>query len=304
MKIIKQFLLPTILFSLSLNTFAQKDGKTNIDKLCGCFEVGFKYAETFSPDKNYKFHDREVISDVTELAIPIINTTTKVVIQHLLVINDTTIVKHWREDWTYENPEIWIFKGNGIWEKKKISSSEVKGKWTQTVWEVSDAPRYQGVSIWQNVNGHIIWENTTDAPLPRREYSRRSDYNILERTNRLVLLQNGYNHVQDNIKIARTSSGDSIRAEEKGLNSYRYLPLTKCDPANKYWNDYSAFWLRVEAFWEKYTKEHSTIQLVESLGKGKSLNNRLFKLSEQWKSGTIKDDLDKTISDLVSEHLK
>jgi hypothetical protein len=46
-------------------------GRANVDKLCGCFDVEFKYAETFSPDKNYKFHDREEISGGTELILPV-----------------------------------------------------------------------------------------------------------------------------------------------------------------------------------------------------------------------------------------
>lgn len=287
-----------------VSVLAQKDGKKNIDKLCGCFDVSFKYVETFSPNKNYKFPDRESITDVTELAIPIVNTEKKIVIQHLLVIDDTTIVKHWREDWNYENPTIWIFKGDGIWEKTTVPSTSVKGKWTQTVWEVSDAPRYQGISIWQEVNGHTIWENTTNAPLPRREYTVRSDYNILQRTNRLVLLSNGYNHVQDNSKVKHVAAGDTVRAEEKGLNSYVLLPASKCSPAVNYWKNYSEFWIKVESVWEKYMNEHSQVKLVESLGKGKSLNSQLFRLSEEWKKGQLPGNIDPILNNTILEHLK
>ncbi|PZP51427.1 MAG: hypothetical protein DI598_03245 [Pseudopedobacter saltans] len=289
---------------LVASTWAQKDGKKNIDKLCGCFDVSFKYAETFSPNKDYKFHDRESITNVTELALPIVNTAKKVVIQHLLVIDDTTIVKHWREDWTYEDPTIWIFKGDGLWEKTTVPAANVKGKWTQTVWEVSDAPRYQGASVWQDVNSHTIWENTTDAPLPRREYTTRSDYNILQRTNRLVLLPNGYNHVQDNVKISRTATGDSIRAEEKGLNGYILQPESKCQPGVKYWKDYSPFWVKVESVWEKYMNEHTQVKLVESLGKGKTLNSQLFRLAEEWKKGKVSGNIDEVIGTTILEHLK
>jgi len=35
--------------------------KATIAKICGCFEVSLKYAETFSPNADYKFHDREKI---------------------------------------------------------------------------------------------------------------------------------------------------------------------------------------------------------------------------------------------------
>ncbi|MFT4202815.1 MAG: hypothetical protein QM610_02780 [Chitinophagaceae bacterium] len=301
MKKIAAFLISAC---ITASANAQKDGKKNIDRLCGCYDVTFQYAETFSPDKNYKFHDREKITNATELAYPIVNTPKKVVIQHLLVIDDSTIVKHWREDWTYEDPTLWVFKGDAVWEKTTVPTANVKGKWTQTVWEVSDAPRYQGASTWQEVNGHTIWENTTDAPLPRREYTTRDDYNVLNRTNRLVLLPNGYNHVQDNVKISRTAAGDSVRAEEKGLNDYVKLPESNCAPAVKYWKDYGAFWVKVEAVWEQYLNEHSQVKLVESLGKGKSLNNQLFKLSEEWKEGKLKGNVDEVLTTTILEHLK
>jgi hypothetical protein len=79
----------------------QQEGRKNIEKLCGCFDIEFKYAETFSPDPSYKFHDREETSAL-ELARPILNTDKKVTIQHLLVLRDTFVIKHWREDWVYE----------------------------------------------------------------------------------------------------------------------------------------------------------------------------------------------------------
>src|ERR1700749_4239525 len=71
--------------------------RQNIDKLCGCFEVEFKYAETFSPDPNYKFHDRDEISGGTERTFPVEVSDKKIVMQHLLVISDSMIIKHWRE---------------------------------------------------------------------------------------------------------------------------------------------------------------------------------------------------------------
>ncbi|MEK7227039.1 MAG: DUF6607 family protein, partial [Bacteroidota bacterium] len=177
--------LVTVL-ALSLSVMAQKpEDKKAIDKLCGCFEVNFKYAETFSPDPNYKYHDREETGGTAELALPIEISDKKIVIQHLLVVGVNTVVKHWREEWSYENPVIWKYKGDRTWVKETVPVEQVKGKWTQTVWEVADEPRYQGFSQFVNLDGKIIWQNTTDAPLPRREYSVRNDYNILKRTNRL-----------------------------------------------------------------------------------------------------------------------
>ena len=75
--------------------------KTAVNKLCGCFQVDFKYAETFSPDPGYKYHDREETGGTAELALPIEISDKKIVIQHLLVVGANTVVKHWREEWTY-----------------------------------------------------------------------------------------------------------------------------------------------------------------------------------------------------------
>ena len=42
------------ILSLAANiAVAQTDGKKNIEKLCGCYDVKFTYAETFAPDSNY-----------------------------------------------------------------------------------------------------------------------------------------------------------------------------------------------------------------------------------------------------------
>ncbi|MBC7873685.1 MAG: hypothetical protein H7Y01_06805 [Ferruginibacter sp.] len=210
-------------------------GKQNVEKLCGCFEVEFKYAETFSPNPAYKFHEREEISGGTELIFPVEVGDKKIVMQHLLVITDSTIIKHWREDWTYENLVIWKYKGNKVWVKEQLTAEQVRGKWTQSVWEVSDAPRYQGASEWINTDGKTFWQNTADAPLPRREYTIRYDYNILKRTNRIILTNDGWVHEQDNQKIIRDKATEKLLAEEKGINSYKKVEDSKCSAAKVYW---------------------------------------------------------------------
>src|SRR5690606_29547271 len=141
----------------------------------------------------------------------------KMALQHLLVIRDTMVIKHWREEWVYQSPVLHEFQGNKVWKRKTLPTADVAGTWTQTVWEVNDEPRYQGVSRWITNDGKTYWESTADAPLPRREYSVRNDYNILRRHNRIVLTPGGYQHEQDNDKIIRAEDGsDQLLAQEKG----------------------------------------------------------------------------------------
>lgn len=270
---------------MTLSVQAQKD-KKNIDKLCGCFEVEFKYAETFSPDPNYKYHERDETSGGLELVLPVEISDKKIVMQHLLVINDSVIVKHWREDWTYENPVIWKYKGDKVWEKGALKAEDVKGKWTQTVWEVSDAPRYQGAAEWLSVDGKTVWQSTADAPLPRREYSIRKDYNVLKRTNRLVITDSGYVHEQDNQKIIRDGSTDKLLVEEKGLNTYKRVADNECAAAKRYWEKNKEYWSKVRKTWEDYTATHSTVELKTQVG-GKALHDYLFDLAKQYNAGKI-----------------
>ena len=279
-----------------------QEGKKNIENLCGCFEVQFKYAETFSPDEDYKFHNRENLAAGAELVVPIETSDKKIVLQHLLVISDTMVVKHWREDWTYENPELLIYRGDKKWEKTTLKPEQVKGKWTQTVWEVSEAPRYQGVSEWIKTDGKIIWENTADAPLPRREYSVRSDYNLLKRGNRIIINKEGWIHDQDNQKIIRENGTDKLLVEEKGINSYKKIDDKKCAAGLAYWQKNKLYWSKVKAVWEQYMAKHNSITLKDKVD-GKQLHDYLFAQAKDFASGKIKaSEIDASIKSSVEKY--
>ncbi len=70
MQLKRIWVLTTLLLTVLVCNAQLQVGKKNIEKLCGCFDVEFKYAETFSPDNTYKFHERENLHG-TELVLPI-----------------------------------------------------------------------------------------------------------------------------------------------------------------------------------------------------------------------------------------
>lgn len=280
-----------------------KEGKKNIENLCGCYQVEFKYAETFSPDAAYKFHDREKINGGLELIIPIENTDRKIVLQHLLVVNDKVIVKHWREDWVYEPTDILKYEADYTWKKEKLNNADVKGKWLQTVWEVSEAPRYQGYGEWLNIEGEQVWQNTTDAPLPRREYSVRNDYNILNRTNRIRITKEGWIHEQDNRKIIRNNGNDQLLAEEKGWNTYVKVDDSKCAAALNYWKNTSEYWSAVKQVWNNFINDRSVVKINAQVN-GRDLHAPLFGLANEFASGTLpKENLVKAVSNIMKPYL-
>lgn len=278
--------------------------KQTINKLCGCFAVEFKYAETFSPDTGYKYHERDETNAGLELALPIEISDRKIVIQHLLVITDSMIVKHWREEWTYENPVIWKYKGDKTWIKEILSSEQVKGKWTQTVWEVSDEPRYQGYSQFVDLEDKIIWQSTTDAPLPRREYSVRSDYNILRRTNRLNITDSGYIHEQDNEKIIRKSGQDKLLTQEKGINSYKRLDEKQCAAAKYYWEQNKMYWEKVRKIWADYIDSLTSLSLKAEVD-GKMLHEYLIDIAKDYAEKRIAEtDIDNRVKAIIAKFIK
>jgi hypothetical protein len=284
-KMIKRISSLAILVSAISVATAQTPNK-NINNLCGCFNVAFKYAETFSPDTGYKFHERETINGGLELVFPVEASDKKIVLQHLLVITDKVIIKHWREDWTFENPLIWNYTGNKIWKKEIQKSEAVKGKWTQAVWEVSDEPRYQGTSEWLHANGQKYWLNTTDAPLPRREYSVRSDYNLLNRTNRIIINDSGYRHEQDNRKIIKANGVEKLLVEEKGLNTYVRISEETCNAAKIWWEKNKFYWEKVRTIWEEKIANISTIKM-ETKVKDKVLHEYLMAQAKEYAEGKI-----------------
>ncbi len=278
-------------------TIAQP-GKENIEKLCGCFSVNFQYAETFAMSDDYKYQEREDMNAI-EWVMPIMDTEGKMALQHLLVINDSMIVKHWREEWVYESPEILEFQGDRVWTRKTLSADEVKGSWTQTIWEVNDEPRYQGIGRWIQNDGKTYWESTADAPLPRREYTHRSDYNILRRQNRILISENGYVHEQDNHKIQRTNGKDQLLVQEKGFNTYYKVDEEECAPAVKYWKENKLFWTLVRQEWDQRLKDLNRVKVNEKVD-DKILGEHFTALFKEWKATKMKEkELNRRIREVI-----
>ncbi len=254
----KKIILSTLLIICALTNAQTKKEKdqNEIKKMCGCYEVTFNFAETFnySSDSLYK-PSKSKIEKAMEWVQLVEDSENKISMQHLLQVGGgkrSYIVKHWRQDWLYENKDFYMFNGNNNWKYIKKDEDEVKGQWTQKVFQVDDSPRYEGSATWAYIDGKSYWENTTTAPLPRREYTKRSDYNITMRRNRHENIENGWIHDQDNDKIIRENGkNDVILAKEKGFNTYVKVADNKCKPAQDWWNTNNEKWKLVRNKWDE-----------------------------------------------------
>ncbi|WP_422361435.1 DUF6607 family protein [Reichenbachiella sp.] len=271
-----------LLFLSTAIAYGQKQKKQDIEAIkamCGCYDIRFNFAETFAPDKDYEFH-KNYTSGALEYVFPVSETKDKVVLQHLLVIGDTMIIKHWRQDWIYENTNFYAFDKENTWKYMSKSPSEVKGQWTQKVYQVDDSPRYEGTATWVHVDGKHYWESKADAPLPRREFSKRKDYNVMTRTNRQEITDYGWVHEQDNNKIIRSDKGDVLLAQEKGWNTYAKTDDSKCEVAKKWWDKNQAYWADVRLVWDELFAQKKTVAINMKVD-DKIMFQRLFALEKE-----------------------
>lgn len=281
-------------FSLAQNPI--KEDITAIKSMCGCYEVEFNFAETFqnnpaegyvpSPTKkDYGLEWIELVEDQPK----------KLVLQHILIVNDSTLVKHWRQDWEYENTSLYEFYNDKTWKFRTLPKKEVKGQWTQKVFQVDDSPRYEGSATWVHLDGRHYWENNTDAPLPRREHTIRKDYTVLNRTNVHEITKEGWTHDQDNVKILRDENGnDKVIAKEKGTDYYKKVADSKCIAAQKYWKENAALWKNVRSKWQSIFDRKKDLTLESRVNK-KPLYSHLFEL----KADASKAETDKIIDSFI-----
>ncbi|HEY0297994.1 MAG TPA: DUF6607 family protein [Arachidicoccus sp.] len=301
---VKKIIFAAFVASIALPVFAQtKPEKKAIKDLCGCFAVRFNYAETFTGDTIHKkFAHPLDTNSVFEYEYPIEQSPKKVVIQHILIVPGYAVIKHWREDWEYEKKVLWKYDKDKVWTKIALNPSSVKGQWMQSVWEVDDAPRYQGSSEWIKTDRRLMWINTADAPLPRREYTTRHDYNVMNRESRFAVSDSGYLYEEDNKKIIRKDGApDSLLAQEKGYNQYVHVPQSNCEKALAFWTKEKAdFWKDVRANWEEKMNIGTEIKLKTKVN-GKFLYEALDDVETKHLTG---GDRKKAINDLINQYIE
>ena len=248
-----------------------------IKEMCGCFEIDFKFSETFQyvNDSNYS-KSKNYNAKALEYAKLIKDEKDHISIQHLLVMGDY-IIKHWRQDWVFQNKDLLKYDGNNNWKYISKTKQDVKGQWTQKVFQVDDSPRYEGSATWVHADGKSYWENSSYAPLPRREYTKRNDYNIMIRGNRHEITKDGWVHDQDNFKVVKDSESDSevIIASEKGINTYTRVDVSNCKEAIKWWDENNEKWLLVLEKWNSIYSKKDDISLRQSV-ENKPLFSFLF----------------------------
>ena len=225
--------------------------------MAGAFRVQFTFRETvpLSPD----YEPREAYeTDAVELVTVVEDRGDFISLQHVLLVGAEgprpVVVKHWRQDWTYEDGDLLEFAGEDRWVRRRLDAATVQGTWSQAVYQTTDAPRYESIGRWTHDAGRSAWESDeTWRPLPRREHTTRDDYHVLVSRNRHVITPEGWVHEQDSRKLVLDAAGrpDRHLVHETGLNRYERCDPALLAPAAAYWEEHAAAWSDVRDAWAR-----------------------------------------------------
>ena len=146
---------------------------------------------------------------------------------------------------------------------------------------MSDAPRYCGTGKWNHKYGVSTWTSDRSwRPLPRREYTQRSDYNAINAENRHTVTPNGWTHEQDNTKTIRDGQQTAeILVREFGFNDYRNIEQFDFTPATDYWARTSAYWARVRDAWASRLRKGNSL-VIETDVSGMPIIEATFEQAE------------------------
>lgn len=285
--------LPLPEIAAAPNAFARD--RAAILSLAGDYRVSFHFMESLGFAADYK-PTRPYHSWATEHVRVIEDTGKFISLQHTLVMffknpdgteSAPMLQKHWRQDWTYGDTDLHTFRGDDTWARRRVPSAEAAGAWSQAVFGVDDAPRYEALGRWEHRGNLSTWtgENAW-RPLPRREHTTRTDYDVMEGSHRIVLTPTGWLHEQFNWKrvAGEKSPTASYVGEEIGLDRYERITAPSLVAADENWKKTGPYWAIVRRIWAETFAKHERFTLRDLVA-GKPLFESHFDYAEKLAEG-------------------
>lgn len=262
--------------------------------MAGDYKVTFDFEETVSFQPGYKVKE-SYTTGAQEIVRVIEDKPGFISLQHILLVGgeDKFPIKHWRQDWVYEPAQTLDFVGFNRWETRKLSASARSGKWAQFVYQVDDGPRYSGVGEWRHEQGVSSWTSEPSLrPLPRRDMTKRDDYDAILAVNRHALTPSGWVHEQDNTKLILRDNKQLALAREVGVNTYIATDDINSEVAETYWESTKLYWAAVRDYWLALSDNNSGFSLTMQ-GEPVALYTPLLDFASKVKSGEMPIDVAK-----------
>ncbi len=276
---------------------ARERDRRAIIAMAGDYRTTFDFIETigltpgYSPPPPYR-------SWGTERVYVVADEPGFISLQHILVtrirqdggsLSAPFVVKHWRQDWQYEDRDLYTFVGPGRWAYERLDKEQAGGRWTQTVYQVDDTPRYEARGAWVHEGNHSTWQSERRRrPLPRREFSVRDDYQALLGNHRITVTPTGWVQEEDALKLVLDDDHQPVEARpylarEAGLSRYERIRDYDFAPGDAYWERTGPFWSAVREYWSGAYAQRRDFTLEKSLD-GKPLFMHFFELAEAYAS--------------------
>ena len=213
-------------------------------------------------------------------------------LQHMLVSEGAdkkpVIVKHWRQDWTYEPAKVVVYESSGRWTLKPVPADKRQGAWSQTVWQTDDSPRYGGVGKWVYDHGVARWQSDeTLRPLARRDAIRHPVYTWYVGVNRHALTPTGWVHEQDNAKLGLKDGKPVTYVHEVVLNTYAKSSGFTVKAADDYWAKTKSYWADVRLAWERQIAADGGVTVTEEADNGSVTGPKLMGLADDIAEGKV-----------------
>jgi hypothetical protein len=163
------------------------------------------------------------------------------------------------------------------------------GRWSQTVWQTDDSPRYGGWGQWTEEGGVRRWRsNWTWRPLARRDAVRHPQYDRYLGINRHSPSPAGWIHWQDNIKMGLVDGKVVPFVQESVLNTYARDTGFDVKAADDYWAATKDYWAAVRGQWEVAIARAKGVKVAEVAETGSASGERLMGFAEDIEAGKLK----------------
>jgi len=236
-------------------------GLAAIHSMTGCYLVDYSYVEVESLKPGYtrdpRVYDVNRDKSAKEWITADVVSPRRVRLQRVLFLADLsgtvragTQIRHQTEDWEYDAPFLYELAAPRTWRVRDLKPTPAL--WTRRVTNLDDGPRYQCAARWTEDTAYPEWSCSTYAPVPGRETRdmKRSDYDTLERTTRIIAYGQSFLERQDNVKTIHRDGERAPLAREVGKNWSVRLPDSECDTARAFAGPRQAFWQLSREVWD------------------------------------------------------
>jgi len=256
--------------------------------MAGTFHVNFDFREIAPWQADYDPIDPKTSGGFE--VVRVVEDTGRVIrLQHILVVShegQVFLVKHWRQDWTYEPEALLEYAGKGDWKLRPVDAAARKGAWSQTVWQTDDSPRYGGIGHWRFDYGIPRWTSGESwRPLARRDAVRKPVYDRYLGINRHALTPEGWVHTQDNMKLGLKGGVLVPYVQETVINSYDTDTGFQIAKADEYWAKTKGYWAAVRGAWDAAIIARGGVHVTEEAENGSATGPTLMGLADEVAEG-------------------